>query len=219
LISSFHHFDTWFLAIAAVLVYPPWIWLAVATKNCLQIITRHAIPFPKRTIWLVKIFAIIIGAGGMFGIADSIRVPWFLAALPAGLIVYFAFKEKVQDVVPPKPVQDAVTYQLAWVDYWRLRKVYLRSYRWLGAALIMAIVLSRFANGLSHYLQIALGVVCFCAIIGSFIVINLNQLKWMRWPCPRCGCAFRGFWGRAWLPKHCAYCGLPREEKAATHLG
>jgi hypothetical protein len=218
LISSFHHFDQLVLAIAAVVVYPPWIWLAVSTKHCLKIITRHAIPFPKRTIWLIKIFALIISAGGMFGIADSIGTQWFIAVLPAGLIVYFALKEKVQDVVPPKPVLDAAAYRLAWDDYWRLRSDYLRSYRWLGAALIMGIVLSRFTDGFSNSLQIVLGVICISAVIGSIVVINLNQLKWMRWPCPRCGCSFRGFWGRAWLPKRCAYCGLPREEKASVRL-
>jgi hypothetical protein len=217
--SSFNHFDQkWFPAIAAVIVYPWWIWLAVTTKHFLQTITRHAIPFQKRTIWLAKIFALIIAAGGVFGVADSFGAPWFLAVLPAGLIVYFALKENVQDVVPPKPLQDAAAYELAWNEYWRLRNVYLRSWRWFGAAFIMAILFGGFADGFSHPLQIALGAICISAIIGSIVVINLNQLKWMHWPCPRCGCSFRGFLGRPWLPKRCAYCGLPREERVTSHL-
>jgi hypothetical protein len=49
------------------------------------------------------------------------------------------------------------------------------------------------------------------AILASIGFMSLKQLKWLRWPCPRYGCAFRGFWGRPWLPKNCVYCGLPRE--------
>src|SRR5262245_43562571 len=52
--------------------------------------------------------------------------------------------------------------------------------------------------------------------IAASVVLGLNQMKWYQWPCPRCGCAFRGFWGRPWLPKRCVYCGLEREERKRT---
>jgi hypothetical protein len=206
-----------FPLIASMVVYPVWIWLAVRTKHCLQIVTRRSVPFPKRTIWLIKVLALIIAAGGVFAAVNTLGVPWFVTVLPAGLIVYLAIQENVQDLVPPKPPQDTVTYQLAWAEYWRLRNTALQSWRWFGAVFIMAILLGRFGDGLSHPAQIVLGATCISAIIGLFFVINVNQLKWMRWPCPRCGCSFGGFWGRPWLPKRCAYCGLPREEKATSH--
>ena len=174
-----------FPLIASLLVYPLWIWLAVRTKHFLQIVTRRSVPFSKRTIWLVKVLALIIGAGGVFAALDTLGVPWFLAALPAGLIVYLAMQENVQDLVPPRPPQDTATYQLAWTEYWRLRKTAQQSWRWFGAAFIMAILLVKFGDGLSHPAEIALGAACISAIIGSIVVINLNQLKWMRWPCPR----------------------------------
>jgi hypothetical protein len=203
--------------IAGLLVYPVWIWLAIRTKHCLQIVTGRSVPFSKRTIWLVKLLALFIGAGGVFSAVNTLGVPWFLAALPAGFIVYLAMQENVQDLVPPKPPQDAATYLLAWTEYWRLRKTAHQSWSWFGAAFIMVILLGRFGDGLSHPVQIALVATCISAVIGSIVVINVKQLKWMRWPCPRCGCSFRGFWGRPWLPKRCAYCGLPREEKARSH--
>jgi hypothetical protein len=207
-----------FPLIASMLVYPLWIWLAIYTKHCLQIVTRRSIPFSKRTIWLVKVLALIVGAGGVFAAVDTAGVPWFLAVLPAGLIVYLAIQENVQDLVPPRPPQDTATYQLAWREYWRLRNAALRSWRWFGAAFITTILMTRIADRLSHVVQLALGVICMGAIIGAIAVVNLNLLKWMRWPCPRCGCSFRGFWGRLWLPKSCAYCGLPREEQVKGRI-
>jgi hypothetical protein len=219
LMDSFDHFDQkWLPAIAAVLIYPLWIWLAVSTKHCLQVISRHAIPYSKRTIWLIKIIALIIGAGGVLGVASTFGLPWFLAVLPAGFIVYFALKENVQDVIPPRPAQDGAAYQQAWSKYWRLRSVSQRSWRWFGAAFVMAIVLGRFAEKFSPAIQIIIVAFSVSIAIGSYIVLCLNQYNWMRWPCPRCGCSFRGVWGRPWLPKCCVYCGLPREEKEAKLL-
>jgi hypothetical protein len=62
----------WLVTIASLIVLPPWVWLAVRTKNCLQVITVRSIPFPKRTIWLIKILALIIGAGGVFGVTTEL---------------------------------------------------------------------------------------------------------------------------------------------------
>jgi hypothetical protein len=38
--------------------------MAVRTQHCLKIITVHSIPFAKRTIWLLKTLALIVGVGG-----------------------------------------------------------------------------------------------------------------------------------------------------------
>jgi hypothetical protein len=58
--------EKWLPLVAPLLVLPPWIWLAVRTQHCLQVITVHSIPFPKRTIWLVKTLALIVAVGGNF---------------------------------------------------------------------------------------------------------------------------------------------------------
>jgi len=89
--------------IAPLIVLPPWIWMAVRTQHCLQIITVHSIPFAKRTIWLLKTLALIVGVGGLFGATVQVGMPWLLAILPGGITVFFALKESVQEVVPPKP--------------------------------------------------------------------------------------------------------------------
>ena len=59
-------------AIAAFVVLPLWTWLAVSTQQCLRVITRRTIPFSKRTIWLVKVFSLVIGAGGVFGLVSDL---------------------------------------------------------------------------------------------------------------------------------------------------
>ncbi len=206
----------WQRLIAALVVYPLWIWLAVRTKQCLQVISRHTIPYAKRTVWLIKLLALIVGAGGVFGVIADFGLPWFLAVPPAGIIVYFAVREDVQDVVPPKPSQEPSAYQSSWREYRHLRHVYMLS--WLGfvAAFVTLILISILCKELPHAAQNALSAVGLVAVVASIVVIGFNQWKWFRWPCPRCGCSFRGFWARPWLPKRCVYCGLPREEKSVN---
>jgi len=200
--------------VAPLIVLLPWIWMAVRTRRCLQTITVHSIPFAKRTIWLVKALALIVGVGGLFGAMAQVGIPWFLAILPGGIIVFFALKESVQEVVPPKPSQDAAAYQASWETYHALRSDFLRSWKWFGASLLMLVLVVAFADKVHRNVQVVLFVFCAVAFLSSMIVISVRQLKWLRWPCPRCGCAFRGVWGRLWLPRKCAYCGLPRAEKA-----
>jgi hypothetical protein len=65
--------------VAPLVVLPPWIWMAVRTLRCLQIITVHSIPFAKRTIWLVKTLALIVGVGGLFGAIVQVGMLWLLA--------------------------------------------------------------------------------------------------------------------------------------------
>jgi len=97
--------------IGPLIVLPPWIWMAVRTRHCLQIITAHTIPIARRTIWLVKTLALLVGIRGLFGVVVQVGLPWLLAILPGGIIVFFALKESVQEVVPQKPSQDAAAYQ------------------------------------------------------------------------------------------------------------
>jgi len=197
--------------VGPLIVLPPWIWMAVRTRHCLQVITMRSIPFPKRTVWLIKVVAVIVGIGGIVGAIIQIGVPWFIAILPAGVAVFFALKEDVEAVVPPKPHQDATVHQSSWQEYSRLRRDYIRSWKWFVASLLILILNAAFGDYMPRPVRIVFFAFGIAAILVSSIFMAVKQLKWLRWPCPRCGCAFRGFWGRLWLPKSCVYCGLPRE--------
>jgi len=204
--------ENWLPVVASLLVLPPWIWLAVRTRHCLQVISTHTIPYPRRTIWLIKILALIVGAGGVAGAAAAAGVPWFFAILPAGVVAFFALRENVREIVPPKPDQDVSAYQSSWQQYRRLRRDYMRSWRWCAGTGLLLILLAAFGDNLPNTIRVGLFPLCVVAVLASMAMMSLKQLKWLRWPCPRCGCAFRGLWWRPWMPKNCAYCGLPRED-------
>jgi len=89
------------LLAAGLLVCPPWVWLAVRTEQCLEVITGKSIPFSKRKIWLIKILALMVGAGNVWGILAEIGSPWILAIVPAGIIVFFSLRDNVSEIVPP----------------------------------------------------------------------------------------------------------------------
>jgi hypothetical protein len=97
----------WLSFAAPLIVLPPWLWLALRTRHCLETISRHTIPYTKRTIWLTKILALIVRGGGVMGAAATAGIPWFLAVLPAGALVFFALRVNVKEIVPSKPNQDA----------------------------------------------------------------------------------------------------------------
>lgn len=202
--------------IPASVVVSIWVWVAVHTEGALQIISRGVIPYSRRTVWLLKILALIVGGGGATSLAQEFGAPWFLAIVPAGAILFFAAREKVAGVVPPRPAQDASAYEMAWQEYDRLRKAYMRSLLWFGVAFLTLIQASALAASWSSKLpqsaQMGLVAIFFTFCIASSVLLTFNQMKWYRWPCPRCGCAFRGLW-RLWLPKRCVYCGLEREER------
>lgn len=210
--------DKWVPLVAPLLVLPPWIWMALRTGHSLRIISGRTIPYSRRTIWLIKILALIVGAGGVLGAAVQLGMPWVLAILPAGAVVSFAFRENVQEIAPPKPTQDTLTYQSSWQQYQRLRSDYMRSWRWFATAGVTLILIAAFGDGLPKAIQIGLLALCSLAVLTSIAMMTLKQLKWLRWPCPRCGCAFRGLSWRPWLPKKCVYCGLPREDNAKLTL-
>jgi len=206
-------FGKWGPIIGGVIVLPVWVWTAVQTTKCLRVITRHSIPYKRRTVWLIKILALVVGAGGVVGVLLDAGIPWFLAALPAGLIVFFAVREPVAEIIPPKPIQDTSAYESAWREYHRSRRI---GRRWGSLPLtvfLFVFVLFALGQKLPESVRSALLAVCFMALVASSVVAAVHQWKWYHWPCPRCGCSFRGVW-RWWLPKHCVYCGLPREKES-----
>jgi hypothetical protein len=208
---------TWLGAVAELLVLSPWLLLAVRTTDFLKFVTSHKVPFPKRTIWLAKVLGLILGAGGVFAVSNTLGLPWYLALLPTGTFIVFAFGENVEEVIPPKPAQDASAYHSAWKEYQALRGAYVRSQVWVGATILSLIVLIVIGRILSETAGSVLMIIWFAAVIFSGAMNAAGALRFFRWPCPRCGCAFNGMWIRPWFPKKCAYCGLQRESGASVN--
>jgi hypothetical protein len=185
--------------------------MAVRSANCLRFLTGGRSPYTKRTIWLLKILAVIVGAGGAGGVASDLGLPWYLAVLPTAAVIYFAFTEKVRERVPQKPLQDASAYQASWELYWRLRRAYVRSWIWFGLAIPSTILIMFVAGDLPAAIRESLFLFCIVAVFVSLAYTGGTQWDFFRWPCPRCGCAFNGLWQRPWFRKKCAHCSLPRE--------
>src|SRR5271156_1173073 len=209
----------WLSAIGFLLVIPPWVWMAVRTTASLQFVTAHKTPFPTRTIRLMKVLALIVGAGGVFGAAIELGMQWYLAFLPAGTVVFFSLKENVREIVPPKPVQDAAAYQSTWKQYRTLRSAYAQSLIWFGVAFLSAMLILTLADKIPNPIGTVLFDLCLAAVLLSLVMSGVRQLKFFHWPCPRCGCAFNGVWNRLSFPRKCAYCGLPRDTDAASPTG
>ncbi len=209
--------DTWLPRTASLVVLPPWIWLAVRTTDCLRLVTLHTIPFRQRTIWLTKSLAVVIAGAGIFGSAVQLKVPWLLAAALSGLAVAIALSERVRAISPPKPDHDAALYQSSWQRYRKVRNAYMRSWWSFGAVLVALIVTLALAAKLPGPIQVAVFALCVFALIGSMGFMGIRLAKWLYWPCPRCGCAFRGFsWRRGLLPAKCVYCSLPSDIGASA---
>lgn len=210
----------WLAAIGYLIVVLPWIWMAVRTEDCLRFATAHIIPFPKRTIFLIKILAVIVGAGCALGAASQIGLAWYLGLLPAGAIVWLAFTEKVQEIVPSKPAQDAATYESSWQKYWKLRRRYRNTQIGAGAALLFwfgsVLLVNKVSSGAGADV-LSLGAV---VILVFFTAAAISQWKFFRWPCPRCGCAFNGYWLKRWIwmSARCSYCNLPVEPAPSGSL-
>jgi len=202
----------WLALLACVLVLSPWVCFAVRTKDCLAFVTGHRIPLSKRVIWLIKLLALIIGAGGLAGALNELALPWYLALLPAGIVVVFALTDRVQDVIPPEPMQNAAQ-QLSWNEYWELRVAYTRSFRWIGLAFISAVLVFPITGRLPDMVGGIVHGFFFLLLVVAFFVSGAKQFKFFRWPCPRCGCAFNGWWHLRSFPKQCVYCRLPIQPK------
>jgi hypothetical protein len=206
--------QTWLGAVAELVVLSPWLLMALRTTDFLKFVTLHMIPFPKRTIWLAKISGLVLGAGGVFAVSNTLGLPWYLALLPTVAFILFAFGENVKEVIPPRPAQEASAYPSAWKQYQALRGAYVRSQVWVGAAILSLIILTILGRRLPETVARVLMIVWVAAVLFSFTMNTAVALRFFRWPCPRCGCAFNGMWIRPWFPKKCAYCGLPRESSA-----
>lgn len=194
---------------AGAVVYPLWIWLAVRTTNVLRIFTGHTIPFSRRAIWITKIVALIVGAGGLFTLLDDLKLRWYLAAIFPGIVVFFALREKIEAIVSPVPPQTAFAYRSSWEEYHHLSRNVRRWWFALGIAILGMVVVGAVSRVSGQSLQIvfSIGAIFFVACWAG---ISFTQFKLMRWRCPRCGNSFRGFWGRPFMPRKCCYCGLPR---------
>jgi hypothetical protein len=204
-------------AVAGLLVSAVWVWVAVSTTSALRSLTGRKVPFPKRTIWLLKILALIVGAGGVMGAFAELGVSWYFAALPAGAVVLLALREKVEGIVIPKPTPTGASFLPAWEGYRRLRRNVLVGYAGVASAFGGAVLAVACGRVLSEIELKIILVVLGLAFIGSLANVYFNLWKFRYWPCPRCGCSFRGLWDRPWLPKRCHYCGLERWSENPEH--
>ena len=154
----------WPSAIGYCLVLPAWIWMAVRTKDCLRFVTGHRIPFPVRTIWLMKWFALILGAGGVAAAATDLGMPWYLALLPSAIVLLVALKEEIREIIPAKPDQGMAAYRSSWKQYWKLRSAYKRSLLWASGAFLFTISVLALGRMLPQTIgQVTLGL-CFAAV-------------------------------------------------------
>jgi len=208
--------------VGVVVFFGPWIWLAVRTKEFLQTTTRNTTPFTKGKIWFAKIVGLIVGGGAVFALASTLSfrlgVPRFLGLLPTAIVVYFAIKEDVQEIVPPKPIQSqhASVYESPWLELRALHRAYMRSCLALAAALSLIVLSSIFRPKAPEIVVVAFIIVCLFAAGGSMGAIAYNQWRFSTWPCPRCGCSFQGVWkGELGLADVCAHCSLPREDEGS----
>jgi hypothetical protein len=197
-------------------VYPLWIWLAIRTCDVLRFVTGKNIPFGKHTIWLIKILALIIGAGGTLGAPTEIGLSWHFGIVPAGLIIFFSLTEKVNEITFPRPQHDAAAYQAGWNEYRRLRAKGARAYLASGIVLIAFVVVARLGENITKRFEIAIVVFAVVALLAAFALMCSAQWQLIHWPCPRCGCAYRGLWISFFMPKRCRNCGLPRWEVNPT---
>jgi hypothetical protein len=205
----------WLSAIGFLFVIPPWVWMAVRTSTCLRFVTGHKVPFPTRTIRLMKVLALIVGAGGVFAASIEVGMPWYVALLPAGTVVFFALRENVREIVPSKPPQNAAAYQASWKEYRALSSAYKWSFVWFGVAFLSTIFILTLADRIPHSTGTTLFDLCLVGVLVSLVMSGVRQFQFFHWPCPRCGCAFNGLWNRPWFAKKCVYCGLARDTGAA----
>lgn len=204
------------MAIAELAVCGVWVWVAVCTTSSLGFLTSHAVPFAKRTMWLTKILALIVGAGGVMGGFSQIGLAWYFAAVPAVTIVFFALREKVDEVVIPTPPRTKASYLPAWESYRRFRRNVVYSYVWLAIGFAVTftgtILVSRSEKALPEIADKLILAILGMIFLALFVNVYYWAWKFAYWLCPRCGCVFRGFMA-PWLPKQCRYCGLPRWEE------
>ena len=202
------------MLIGGGIVCAVFICFSIRTVSSLRVVTGGRIPFSKRTIWLWKVLASIVGAGGIAGVVSDLGFPWLLAAIPAIAVIIVALRERVESIEVPKPGENAESYLSAWERNRNLRKYVVYGYSAIIAEVFCAfgfgVVAGRYENVLP---QITLKIVlASLGMIFVALVVNLYVRLWQLkyWPCPRCGCAFRGLFLFPWMPKKCRYCGLER---------
>lgn len=207
---------SWFLLVGGSFVCAAWVWFAVRTQHCLRIITRGAMPYSSRTIWLLKILAIIVGAGNVAGLIIAAGAPWALAVIPSAIVVLVALGEKVTGIVVTRPPQTAFAYRSAWAEYRRLRARAARAALVVPALFAAIVLISLAGQRLPEKIERVVWAGFAIAFVASFFALSYHNYQLQRWRCPRCGRFFRGFWRWPLPTKQCAYCGLPRWTEAQS---
>jgi hypothetical protein len=194
---------------AGILVCAVWVLASARTTVVLRNITRRSVAHTRRLVWLIKIIAMIVGAGTIFGLSTDFGLHWLLGGFLSTLVVLFALTDKVEAIVPTPPPQNRLAYSRAWQEYKRLRKDAV-----IPAILLVLLGLSWIAltaelqtRLTSHTLNILFWIVIFAAIV-LLVTGTYNGWKLTYWACPRCGHCFRSLWVASIMPKQCNHCGL-----------
>jgi hypothetical protein len=196
--------------VLTVAVCAAWVWLSVRTSDCLRVITRGTALYSRRTVLLIKIVATVVAAPNVAGAAASFGANWFLDGFLGGVVVLLAVLDKAVEISPATPPQMPSSYSESWQQYLGLRKQ-LVIYALILIGLVVASFLTAVALGtrLTEHASTVLFWSVSCLATLTFVGYAYNTWKFTYWPCPRCGCRFRGPFSWA-LPKKCSHCGLPQ---------
>lgn len=102
---------------------------------------------------------------------------------------------------------DQARYATAWRRYKVLRILFcFLGIGWFPFVFGIVILSDHWNLGSTrNYTAMVAWFLVFIWVIAACVVGSMR----IRWPCPRCGKSFRGFF-RPLLPKRCVHCGLPR---------
>ena len=126
------------------------------------------------------------------------------------MVVLLAVLDKPVEISPETPPQLRSSYIESWRQYVGLRKQ-LVIYVLVLIGLVVASFLTAVALGtrLTEQASTVLFWSVFSLATVTFLGYAYHAWKFTYWPCPRCGCRFRGPFSLV-LPKKCSHCGLPR---------
>jgi hypothetical protein len=172
-------------AVMELLVCGVWVWVAIETSRSLRSLTSNTIPISKRTIWLVKILALIVGAGGVMGALFEIGLAWYFAAVPAVAVVVFALREKVEEVVISRPPRTTASYLPAWESYRRLRRNVFLSYAGIAVSFVGVVLASMFEKTLPPPVEKSIPVVLGLIFLGLLANLYYRVRKFSHWSAMR----------------------------------
>lgn len=196
---------------AEILVCALWVLAAVRTTFVLRNITRQSVAHARWMVWSIKVAAMIVGAGTVFGLATDFGLNRLLGGFLSAVVLVFSLTDKVEAIVPTAPPQSRAAYSQAWKEYKRLRKnavipAILLALLGLSCVALTAELETRLTV---QTLTVLFWIAVFTAI-ALFLICAYTGWKLEYWACPRCGHCFRSLLVAWIMPKNCTHCGLRR---------